>query len=226
MATPAESYDFKPFPGSSHTWALNQVAALPGGPLSVLDVGAAGGAISQRIRVARPGSRFTAIEPGCGPPPDWPSSDPWLPSLEQLEEGEFDLALALDVLEHVQEPKVLLDGIVARCRPGAWILVSVPNVAHWSVRAQLAAGRFEYADRGILDRTHLRFFTRKSFERLLVSSGLRIESRSQSLVPLELFLPDAVRRSAPWALLSAARLAGARVWPGLLGFQLLVRARA
>ena len=97
--------------------------------------------------------------------------------------------------------------------------------AHWSVRAQIAVGRFEYADRGILDRTHLRFFTRRSFRRLVEESGLSIGSLTESIAPLELLVPRTVSAALPWKLLGGGRRLAASVLPGLLGFQLLVRAR-
>src|SRR5205823_320673 len=58
--------------------------------------------------------------------------------------------------------------------PGGYIIVSVPNVANWRVRFGLFLGRFEYADYGILDRTHLRFFTRRTAYQLLADAGYRV----------------------------------------------------
>lgn len=166
------------------------------------------------------------VDPAAPMPNDWPASDTWVSSIEEVEDTDCDLALALDVLEHVGDPAALLREVVSRCRTGGTILLSVPNVAHWSVRAQLALGRFDYADRGILDRTHLRFFTRRSFLELVTAVGLTVVSTSETIVPLELLLPEPVSRSLPWRLARGARRLAARALPGLLGFQLLVRARA
>lgn len=224
---PPDAYAFKPYPGSSHHWALREVGRLAPGPLKVLDVGAAGGHISREVRALREGQvTILGVDPVSPVPEDWPASDTWVNSIEEIKDTDCDLALALDVLEHVGDPATLLREIISRCRTGSTILLSVPNVAHWSVRAQLALGRFDYADRGILDRTHLRFFTRRSFLELVTASGLTIVSTSEAIVPLELLLPEPVSESLPWRFARSARRLAARTLPGLLGFQLLVRARA
>ena len=213
-------YPFKPFPGSSHLWALEQAQSLPG-PLRVLDVGAGEGHVLRAV-LAASGGEGCAVEPTHDGAPA--NGVTWRKDLEEVE-GSYDLALALDVLEHVTDPAEFLSRIVARLRPGGTALVSVPNVAHWSMRAQLLAGRFEYAERGILDRTHHRFFTRASLLELIRGAGLSVESTSASVVPLELLLPEAVHDNPLWAVSRAVRRTLAGSWPTLLGFQLLVRAR-
>jgi O-antigen biosynthesis protein len=89
--------------------------------------------------------------------------------------GEFDVIVFADVLEHLPDPDLAL----VRCLPllagGGTVVVSVPNMRFYLVLARLAADRWEYADHGVRDRTHLRIFTRRSLERLLTSHGLRIE---------------------------------------------------
>lgn len=64
-----------------------------------------------------------------------------------------------DVIEHFAYPDEVLAALVARAKPGARFLLSTPNVAHLSVRLNLLQGRFDYVDSGILESTHLRFFT-------------------------------------------------------------------
>ncbi|MEJ7825436.1 MAG: class I SAM-dependent methyltransferase [Solirubrobacteraceae bacterium] len=90
-------------------------------------------------------------------------------------DGEFDLMVFADVLEHLPDP----DRALARCLPllaaAGTVVVSVPNVRFYLVLARLVADRWEYADHGVRDRTHLRIFTRHSLERMLGSHGLRIE---------------------------------------------------
>jgi hypothetical protein len=72
---------------------------------------------------------------------------------------------------------------------GGKILVSLPNAVHWSMRAQVAAGRFDYTNKGIMDRGHLRFFTRHSAERMFGRAGLRVLEHRTSPVPWENVLP-------------------------------------
>jgi hypothetical protein len=109
--------------------------------------------------------------------------------------------------------------------PGGAILVSVPNVAHWSVRLSLLFGRFEYARSGILDRTHLRFFTRRSFLRTLELAGLEVEGEAFAVEPVEHLWP-ALDRNIVWRALRVVRRGFAWVWPGLFAFQLLARCHA
>jgi hypothetical protein len=71
-------------------------------------------------------------------------------------------------------------------------LVSLPNAVHWSMRAQLAAGRFDYTNKGLLDRGHLRFFTRNSALRMFRDAGLEVRTRRSTPVPWENVLPRAL----------------------------------
>lgn len=89
--------------------------------------------------------------------------------------GAVDLVLLLDVLEHLIEPKMVLERIVSAMGAGATAIISVPNIAHLSVSIPLLVwGRFDYRDAGILDRTHLRFFNITSALDLASSSGLEV----------------------------------------------------
>jgi 2-polyprenyl-3-methyl-5-hydroxy-6-metoxy-1,4-benzoquinol methylase len=93
------------------------------------------------------------------------------------------------VLEHLPDPIRVLRNVHSLLNPGARVVISVPNIAHLSVRAQLLFGRFQYSDRGILDRTHLRFFTRRTIKELLTDTGFSIHQTTASAVPLELVWP-------------------------------------
>src|SRR5205823_11437290 len=86
----------------------------------------------------------------------------------------FDFVLFGDVLEHLVDPWATLRFARGLLAPGGVAVVSLPNVAAWPVRLALLAGRFEYADFGLLDRTHLRFFTRASAHELVERAGFTI----------------------------------------------------
>ena len=100
--------------------------------------------------------------------------------LEQLDltyelEGDFfDVVLAADVLEHLKDPPPLLLSLRRFLRSDGYLVVSVPNVVHGSVRLAVLGGEFPYADLGILDRTHLRFYTRSTLEEMLGEGGFAI----------------------------------------------------
>ena len=76
-----------------------------------------------------------------------------------LSEGQFDLIILSHVLEHLQEPDQILASIRMLLVPGGWVLIALPNICHWRTRLQIARGQFRYQDAGVLDRSHLRFFT-------------------------------------------------------------------
>ncbi|GAB4214414.1 MAG: hypothetical protein Fur007_10550 [Rhodoferax sp.] len=84
-------------------------------------------------------------------------------------QAPFDLVLCLDVLEHLMDPWAMVDRLVREhLAPGGTLVVSLPNVRHYSVVGPLVfQGRWDYADAGLLDRTHIRFFTRRSALALL-----------------------------------------------------------
>lgn len=86
-------------------------------------------------------------------------------------EQKFDVVLMLDVLEHLSDPAAVLRRVAAVLADGGWGVISLPNVAHVSLRLALLQGRFEYRDAGLLDRTHLRFFDRAGVDDLLASAG-------------------------------------------------------
>lgn len=101
----------------------------------------------------------------------------------------FDTILFADVLEHLPDPEVILSEAAALLSDNGKLLVSLPNAVHWTVRAQVAAGRFDYANKGIMDRGHLRFFTRRSAQRLFEQAGLRVREHRTTPVPWENVLP-------------------------------------
>jgi 2-polyprenyl-3-methyl-5-hydroxy-6-metoxy-1,4-benzoquinol methylase len=90
----------------------------------------------------------------------------------ELGEEKFDVIVAADVLEHLRDPLATLTALRGYLADDGAFVISIPNVAHGSVRLALLAGHFRYGDIGLLDSTHLRFFTRESFEQLLDEAEL------------------------------------------------------
>jgi 2-polyprenyl-3-methyl-5-hydroxy-6-metoxy-1,4-benzoquinol methylase len=218
-------YTLKADPYSSHSVILDWLAEGQGRRL--LDVGAADGLLARHL-TAR-GWKVTGIEAD----PETAAAgaahcermlvadlNRGVPALE----GLFDAIVCGDVLEHLAEPVAVLRTLVACLAPGGEVIVSVPNVAHLWVRLSLLAGRFDYADRGILDRTHLRFFTRRTLDALLADAALAVVQRTSTPVPLYQVLPARWHGRA-LAAVHAASAAAARALPRMLGYQLIVRAR-
>jgi SAM-dependent methyltransferase len=87
---------------------------------------------------------------------------------------EFDALLLMDVLEHLVDPWTALARLGEHVRPGGTLLVSLPNIACWTVRRALLAGRWEYTRDGLLDRTHLRFFNFDTAQGLIAGAGFTV----------------------------------------------------
>ena len=88
--------------------------------------------------------------------------------------GRFDVVVLADVLEHQADPAAML-GLVRRClAPQGRVLISAPNVAHWTVRLGLLFGRFDYRDSGLMDATHLRWFTERSLLAFVRRCGFEV----------------------------------------------------
>jgi 2-polyprenyl-3-methyl-5-hydroxy-6-metoxy-1,4-benzoquinol methylase len=90
---------------------------------------------------------------------------------------KYDLVILGDILEHLKRPDIFLTAINDHLTPDGKIIVSVPNIANYSIRLRLLIGQFRYTETGIMDRTHLRFFTWSSFSELIDRSGFAIEKR-------------------------------------------------
>lgn len=90
-------------------------------------------------------------------------------------QSQFDVVIFGDILEHLKYPHRILESTREILKEGGYAIASIPNVAHGAVRLALLQGKFEYTPLGILDRTHLRFFTRKTIEELFEKAGYTIE---------------------------------------------------
>lgn len=140
-------------------------------------------------------------------------------------EGSFDVVLFADVLEHLVDPGAALAAAAGYLKPTGAVLVSVPNVAHWTVRRDIIRGNFEYRPCGIMDATHLRWFTHDSVRRLFTSAGYVIESHRMSTgYTLEEYL-----LTRPWRWLGGRtrnRIIRKMValWPRGFGCQHVIRA--
>ncbi len=88
--------------------------------------------------------------------------------------GHFDALIMSEVLEHLVDPWAVLRKLAVHLKPDATVLASSPNIAHWTVIRELVRGRFDLRDAGVMDRTHLRWFTPKTYRALFEDSGFRV----------------------------------------------------
>jgi len=98
--------------------------------------------------------------------------------------GEFDLVLALDVLEHLYNPWDILAELTSFLKPGGYIVASIPNIQNITIVRDLIKGNWQYQDAGILDATHLRFFTLEASEKMFDGAGLTVKSIESVLNPI------------------------------------------
>jgi len=89
--------------------------------------------------------------------------------------ASFDALILSEVLEHLIEPGRVLQDLARFVRPGGLVMASSPNIAHWRVVRELILGRFNLADKGVFDRTHMRWFTPGTFAEMFEQAGFKIE---------------------------------------------------
>lgn len=107
-------------------------------------------------------------------------AEPW----DQVEDGSVDAITFGDVLEHLHDPLLALRRAARKLKPNGFVVTSLPNIAHGDVRLSLLHGSFQYRDVGLLDRTHVRFFTVESVRELLREAGLAVVDTKRVIVPL------------------------------------------
>ncbi len=131
--------------------------------------------------------------------------------------GGYDVILAADVLEHVRDPERLLRQMTDCLGDNGVVLASVPNISHWYPRTRVALGLFNYDQRGILDRTHMRFFTRRSF--LQLARRCRLESARSRHAGLPLDVVTEGKAGLMSRVVRRVDAALVRMWPTLFAYQ-------
>jgi len=178
MAHPEQQGLYVANPRSEVAWFL------PAGARTVLDVGCGRGGFGTSLRSAY-GSDVRLV--GLEPVPDQAAaaraSGDWdavhvgyFPDDLPGDEGPFDLVVFNDVLEHMVDPWHALRACHDHLRPGGRVLATIPSIQYAPVLLKVARGRWDYADDGTLDRTHLRFFTRATMVEMFEACGFRVDS--------------------------------------------------
>jgi glycosyltransferase involved in cell wall biosynthesis len=210
---------------SSHARAIELLKKAK--PKTVLDLGCGPGHVARELR-KHVGCEVVGVD---AYPPDAGTVDKFVRAdLDRdelpLDAFDFDAVLLLDVIEHLAEPEGFLTALrnksraTAAVRKPPLVVITTPNVAFFGVRLNLLAGRFNYAERGILDITHKRLFTKRSLKRAMEESGYRVEKLAPIAAPFE-----AVMGGRKGKFFGSIAQALASIWPGMFAFQWLVVAR-
>jgi len=144
-------------------------------------------------------------------------------SIELPEDQRFDCIVFADVLERVRSPEDLLLWARGRLKPGGRIVASTGNVAHFYVRLMLILGRFTYTERGILDRTHRRLFTLRSFRKAFADCGYALIRETSCPIPFENLIPG---RPGLTDFMSWLNMLACHVWASLFAYQIVIEVRA
>lgn len=216
------TYDyFNPSSWGSH----RQIVSLVGSNKRVLDLGCSTGRLAEAIKENDNAIYGVELNPHNAELARRICEEVFVGSIENisqfsLEKNSFDVILLADVLEHIPHPEDVLITLKDYLKDDGCILVSLPNVAHLYVRAKLLFGVFDYEPSGILDRTHLKFFTYKTARDLLISCGYRISDVSVTIPNY----PRCLAHDSRLALFYKSCLALANLWKSGLAFQFIFRA--
>jgi SAM-dependent methyltransferase len=221
---PHPEYRYHRHPHSSHGQLL-QWLARPEGARRLLDVGAGSGHFAKEMVAA--GYTVTCLE-GV---PERAAECERVTRTYQVDldkpfelDGVFDVIVLADVLEHLRTPDLLVERLRRHLSAGGVMVISVPNVGNIIVRLLVLFGMFPYGRQGILDRTHVRFFTAHSLDRLLTQAGLDIVRRGATTLPFFLIVAHGAARMALGAVEQLYSVL-VRIWPALFAYQLLRVAR-
>ena len=219
---PDSRYEFKPFKYSSHYWILNALRREKE-PVKILDVGTASGYLGKIWR--RTGHYVAGIEY------DATTAEKAREYYDAFQVAdiesfafpcrrEFDYIVFADVLEHLRDPAAVLRRCIPALKETGKIIISVPNIANWIIRLGLLFGKFDYMDRGILDRTHLRFFTMRSLKQLISDVSCEVLATIPTPLPVQLVLP--LTESKVFAPLHEAHYALTRCWKTFFAYQFVI----
>jgi methionine biosynthesis protein MetW len=214
-------YTFKRSKTGSHMQIIDAIA--PGS--RVLDLGCSQGLLARPLREKNVGVTGVDIAPPEGLAAELEAyfqHDLELP-LDLPVGREFDYVVVSDVIEHLRNRTQLLRGARRFLKEGGRLIISTPNIGLWFYRLSLLVGRFEYGPRGVLDETHVRFFTRATFRREVEKAGFFILQERVTALPFEVVF-ESTGRSRLVRSLGNLYHALARLWPTMFAYQHIIEA--
>jgi predicted TPR repeat methyltransferase len=216
-------YTFKDFEGSSHRILIGLIRRHAQRNGVLLDLGAAGGELGAAVRDHFKRTIGFEFEVDCLSDLQGRFDQVLITDLERVKRlpSPVDTVVLADVLEHLRDAPAILRLVRTSLPKSGHLFVSVPNIANITVRLGLLFGVFEYRERGILDNTHLRFYTMHTIRREIENAGFRIVAVRGSSVPLRLIIG---RFTPEWLLRAGEKLLTlfTRVWKSLFAYQIIV----
>jgi predicted TPR repeat methyltransferase len=215
-----EEYQLKPSEDSSHGRISTMMAARA--PAKILDLGCSSGLLAERLQEM--GHHVVGVDRF-----EFPAAAERMSAFYKADLTEgippeagtgFDLVLMADVLEHLGKPGVLLEQCKDVLTSEGSVMLCVPNIGHWYPRARATFGMFDYDQRGILDATHLRFFTRRSIRKLVERSGFTVRRMEPVGLPLDAIGIEGTKGHIVRLLDSFL----VSLWPTMFGYQFIVEA--
>jgi len=215
-------YTFKDFEGSSHRILIQLIRRFSPRGGALVDLGAAGGELGAAVRDHFSTTSGFEFQVDCIADLRKHFDRAVISDLETVRQvPAADTFVLADVLEHLRNPQHALALVHKSLNPGGRVFVSVPNIANITIRFGLLLGIFEYRERGILDETHLRFYTMRTIRREVERAGFHILAVHGSSVPVRLivgnYIPDLVLRFVEKILAIVTRL-----WRGLFAYQIIL----
>ena len=221
------TYTYKPDQYSSHSKIIKLIKPIKR-PLKILDIGCAQGYIAKKL--SHLGHEVTGIE-----------SDKQAAALAKeyckkihicnldnkipkLKKEYFDILIFGDIIEHLKAPEQVLHHLLKSLKPKGLVIISVPNIANIYIRLNLLLGRFNYTKKGILDRTHLHFYTLKTIKKFIRKLDLRIIKTDKTPIPLPLVFPSTAKGKL-FNFIHQINYLFTKIWKKLFAFQFIILAK-
>jgi 2-polyprenyl-3-methyl-5-hydroxy-6-metoxy-1,4-benzoquinol methylase len=196
----------------------------------ILDIGCGAGDLGERIRLSYPKTKVTGIT--CSSREykraiqklnDCICCDIERESISKLGNVEFDVLVFCHVLEHLVDPVSVIQKLLPYLKVGGKVIIALPNIANWRERWKLSLGRFEYTESGIMDKTHLHFYTYYTAPKYLIGPIEKLVLNKHIVsgsVPLAFFRHSFIMKN----LCQKIDRAGCSLMPNLFGGEILMTA--
>ncbi len=134
---------------------------------------------------------------------------------------KFDVVIMADVIEHLRNPEILIKSAKENLKTGGEIIISTPNIAIWVYRFSLLFGEFNYTEKGILDKTHVKLYTLKTIRNLVIECGLEVQEIKFTSIPFELIIKNRFALS----IIEPIYAFFVKLLPAIFSYQIILRTR-